>query len=116
MAVLEPAPAPLGRDAQHAVGQGAEIVGHLLYGNAAFDIACQRAEDFGMVGAAQQIEQGFVVVLARGLQGGQAHGQLVLEVCCDKALLEDGIAGQLIDHPGVLLQVACRPACCSQKM
>src|SRR5256885_10443259 len=34
----------------------------------------------GMVGASQQVQQGFVVVLARGLQRGQAQGQLMLEI------------------------------------
>ena len=110
MAVPEPGPAPLGRDAQNAVGQGAQVVGHLLHGDAAFDVARQRAEDFGMVGAAQQVQQGFVVVLARGLQRGQAQAQLALEVGGDEALAQHGIARQFVDHAGVLLQIAGGPA------
>jgi hypothetical protein len=62
-----------------------------------------------MVGAAQQVQQGFVVVLAGGLQRGQAQGQLALEVGHHKALGQQRVAGQLVDHAGVLQQVACGP-------
>ncbi|KAF5288817.1 hypothetical protein FQR65_LT20891 [Abscondita terminalis] len=108
--VLEPAPAPARRHAEHAVGQGAEIVGDLLHRDAALDVARQRAKDLGVVGAAQQVEQGFVVVLARGLQGGQAQREFVLEVHGREAFAQHGVVGQLVDHARVLLQVACRPA------
>ena len=40
----------------------------------------------------------------------------MLEVRGDKALLEDGVASQLVDHTGVLLQIAGRPARSTQKM
>jgi len=49
-------PAPAGGQAQHAVGQRGEVVGHLLDRDAAFQVARQGAEGLGMVGAAQQVE------------------------------------------------------------
>ena len=63
-----------------------------------------------MVGAAQQVQQGFVVVFARGLERGQAQRQLALEVGGNEAVVEDGIAGELVDHTGVLQQIARGPA------
>jgi hypothetical protein len=93
-----------GGDAQHAVGQGAQVVGHLLHGDAAFDVARQGAEDLGMVGAAQQVEQGFVVVLARGCSGRRSASSCSKSAATKRS--EHGVAGQLVDHAGVLLQVA----------
>jgi hypothetical protein len=61
-------PAPARGDAQGGVGQRAQVVGHLFHGQHAFDVARQRAEQFRMVGAPQQVEQRLVVVLAGDLQ------------------------------------------------
>ena len=116
VAVFQARPAPLGGDTQHAVGQCAQVVSHLLDGDAAFNVACQGAKHLGMVGTAQQIEQGFIVIFACGLQRSQAQGQFMLEVGGDKTLSENGVAGQLIHHAGVQLQIACGPAGRTQKV
>ena len=68
VAVFQAAPTPLCGHAQHRVGQCREVVGHLFDGDDALHIARQGAENLRMVCAAQQIEQGFVIVLARALQ------------------------------------------------
>ena len=107
---FEAIPAPARRDAQHGFGQGTQIVRDLLDGQGAFNIARQRAEYFRMVGTAQQIQQCLVVVFAGDLQGSAAALQIPLEVCCAEALLQYFIAGQLVNHAGVLEQVAGGPA------
>ena len=54
----------------HGVGQGAQVVSHLLDAQAAFQITRQGEEQLGMVGAAQQIEQRlFVVFVGVGVIG-----------------------------------------------
>jgi hypothetical protein len=57
-------PAPAGGDSQDGIGQRAQVVGHLLHREFALDVARQGTKDFGVVGAAQQVEQAFLVVLA----------------------------------------------------
>ena len=64
-----------------------------------------------MVGAAQQIQQGLVVVLA----GARQRRCGAARVRCsnsagDEALGQHGVARQFVDHAGVLQQVARRPA------
>ena len=63
-----------------------------------------------MVGAAQQVEQGFLVVLAGRLQCVAPLHQFLLELGRDKALGQHGVAGQLVDYAGVLQQVASGPS------
>ena len=72
MALLEVLPHPTAGDFQYRIGQCAQVVGHLFDGDAAFHVTRQSAEHFGMVGAAQQVEQGFFVGLSGGLQRVQA--------------------------------------------
>ena len=114
--VLEAAPAPLCRDAQHAVGQGAEVVGHLFDRDPVLHVACQRAKGFRVLSAAQQVQQGFVVVLAGGPQRGQSQGELAFEIGHHKALGQQRVAYQFIDDAGVLQQVACGPPSGAQKV
>ncbi|MPM43079.1 hypothetical protein SDC9_89752 [bioreactor metagenome] len=116
MFVFEAAPAPARGHAQHAVGQGREVVGHLLDGDAVLHVARQRAEGLGMVGAAQQVEQVLVVVLAGGTQGGQAQLQFVFEVGRHETLGHERVARQLVDHAGVLQHVAGGPLGSAQQV
>jgi hypothetical protein len=84
------------------VGQRAQVVGHLLDGDAAFHVARQRAEHLRVVGAAQQVEQGLVVVLAGDLQrpiGGASSSRS--NSAGIEALTQHGVVGQLVDHAGV---------------
>ena len=104
------APAPARGDAQHGLGQRAQVVGHLFHRQAAFDVARQRAEHLGVMGAAQQVEQGFVVVLAGAGQRLAAMLKFLLELGRGKALVEHVGVGQLVDHARMQQQVARRPA------
>ena len=103
-------PAPAHGDAQDAVGQRRQIVGHLLDADAALDVAHQGAEHLGVVAAAQQVEQVFLVVLAGGGQRLVAPFQLLLEGGGIEAVVQQAGAGQLVDDAGVLHHVARRPA------
>ena len=67
-----------------------------------------------MVGAAQQVEQGLVVILACSLQGCKAPVQLCLKTLRVKAFFKHGVTRQLVYHAGVFEQVARRPACRAQ--
>ena len=107
---LQALPAPACGGFKHGVCQGAQVIGHFFHAQATAQIACQRAEGFGMHGAAQQVEHVFFVVFAGGLQGLQAQRQLVFEGFRLEALLQHGIVGQLVDHAGVANQVAGGPA------
>ena len=109
MAFLEALPAPAGGDTQHGFGQCAQIVGDLFDRDTAFHVARQGAEHLGVVGTAQQVEQGFVVVLAGDPHGLEAALQLGLEICGHKSLGQHRVVGQLVDHTGVLHQVTRWP-------
>ena len=109
MAFLEALPAPAGGDTQHGLGQRTQVVGHLLHRDAAFHVARQGAEHLGVVRAAQQVEQGFVVVLAGDPHGLEAALQLGLEVCGHKPLGQHRVVGQLVDDARVLHQVTRWP-------
>jgi len=67
-----------------------------------------------MVGAAQQVEQRLVVVLAGGGERALARFQLVFEHHRVKTLLVQLPAGEFVDHPRVLEQVARGPFGCTQ--
>ena len=110
MFVFQAAPAPAGGDAQHRLGQGAEVVGYFFDAQFAFDVARQRAKHFGVVGAAQQVEQGFVVVFAAAGQRGAPVIEFQLEVAGRKAFIQHVGTGQFVNHAGVQQQVARRPA------
>ena len=69
MAGFQARPAPGGGGAQNGFGQGAQVVGHFFDGKLAFYVARQGAKHLGVVGAAQQVEQGLVVVFAAGREG-----------------------------------------------
>ncbi|MFM2427953.1 MAG: hypothetical protein RL707_1780, partial [Pseudomonadota bacterium] len=56
-----------------------------------------------MVRTAQQVEQSFFVGLVGGLQCSEAAFKLLLKLGGDKALRQQGIACELVDHPWVLL-------------
>ena len=62
-----------------------------------------------MLGAAQQVQQGLVVVFAGGLQRFEPLRQFALKVGHHKALGHQRVAHQLVDHAGVLQQVAGGP-------
>ena len=109
MAHFEARPAPSRGDAQHGFGQGAQVVGHLLYAELAFNVPGQRTKHFGMVGPAQQVEQGFVVVFAAGYQRTQSVTDFGLKGGRIKALFQHFAAGQFVDHPRVGLQVTGGP-------
>jgi hypothetical protein len=79
VAVFQALPAPAGGDAQHGLGQGAQVIGHLLDRQAALHVARQGAKHLSVVRPAQQVQQGFVVVFAAALQRGAPALQLVLE-------------------------------------
>ncbi len=79
----------------------AEVIGDLLDGDAALHIARQGAEDFRVVGPAQQVEQGFVVVFLGRSQRGQAQCEVALEIGSDETLGEHRAAGQFVDHTGM---------------
>ena len=102
-------PAPAQGDAQHAVGHGGQIIGHLFDGDAAFQVAHQGAKQFGVVAAAQQIEQRFLVVLAGAGQRLAAPFQLALEGGGVEAVAQQAGAGQLVDHAGVAHDIARGP-------
>ena len=55
-----------------------------LRSDAPLHVAREGAEGLGVLRAAQQVEQGLVVVFAGGLQRGQAHGQLALKIGNDE--------------------------------
>ena len=79
VAPAQEGPGPAQRDVEYGLRQCAEVVRDLFGGQAALDVAGQRAEGLGMVGAAQQVEQGFLVVLAGGAQRGAAGLELAVE-------------------------------------
>ena len=110
MPLLEVLPHPLAGDLQHAVRECTQIIGHLLHADAFFHIARQGAKHFGVVGTAQQIEQGFFVCLVGRLQGLQAQRQLALKHGRVKAFAQQGRTGQLVNHTRVLQQIFGRPA------
>ena len=69
-----------------------------------------------MVGAAQQVEQGFFVVFAGGLHRRQAQRQLVLKGLGGKTLGQQLLARQLVDDARVLQQIAGGPARSTQQV
>ena len=109
VAVFQALPAPTPGDAQHAVGQSAEVVGHLFHGQHVLHVAREGAEHLGVVGAAQQVEQGFLVVFSACGQGLAARFQFGLELLRVEAFFVELLAGQLVDHAGMFEQVARGP-------
>ena len=109
VAVLQAAPAPAGRHAQHGIGQRAQVVSHLLHREHTFYVSGQRAELLGMVGTAQQVEQAFLVVFAGPLQGHQARLQLTFKLGGIETAVKQVAAGQLVNDTRVLQQIACGP-------
>ncbi len=116
VSVLEPVPAPAGGDAQHRVGQRAEVIGHLLHAQTALYVARQYPKDFCMVRPAQQVEQSFVVIFSASNQCAASVFQFPLKVLRVKALLKHRIAGQFVNHARVLEQITCGPARSTQHM
>ena len=102
-------PAPVGGQAQHGFGQGAQIVGHLLNTEHALNVTRQCAKNFGVVGAAQQVQASLLVVFAGALQGSQPLLELSNKDRGVKALLQQIVAGQLVNHARVLQQITGRP-------
>jgi len=107
--LLEALPAPAAAHAQHGVGQGAQVVGHLLDREHAFHVARQRAKDLGVVRATQQVQQRLFVVVAAGGQRLTARLEVGLELRRLEALLVQLLPGQVVDHTGMAQQVARRP-------
>ena len=103
-------PAPAAGDGQHRLRQGTEVVSHLLDGDAALEVTRQSAKNLGMMGPAQQVEQGFVIVFAGGRQGGAPLLEIQFEISGAEALTQHVRAGQLVNHTRVQQQVARRPA------
>ena len=101
MGLFKAAPAPAGGDAQHRIGQGTQVIGDFFYRQLAFNVAGQGAKHLGMVGAAQQIQQGLVVVFAGAGQGFAAVVQVGFKFCGVKTLKEDVGSRQLVNHSGV---------------
>ena len=95
--------------------QRAQVVRHLLHRQPAFHIARQGAEDFGVVCAAQQVEQGLVIVLGGGGQRGAPVLQLGFELRWLEAFAQHGVVGEFIDHARMKKQVPCRPTGIPQK-
>ena len=108
-------PAPVGGQAQDGFGQRAQIVGHLLNTEHAFDVTRQCAKHFGVVGPAQQVQTSFFVVFAGTLQGSQPLLELSHKDPGVKALLQQIVAGQLVNHARVLQQITGRPLGCAQQ-
>ena len=69
MALLQMHPGPLQAALQRRIGQRRQVIGHLFDGDMPLDVSHQRAEDFGMVGTAQRVEQRFFVGLTRTFPG-----------------------------------------------
>ena len=109
VAVFQVLPAPVGGDGKHGFGQCAQVVGHELDTQCAFQIARQGAEHLGVVGAAQQVQAGFFVLFAGALQGGAALVQLLGKYRGVEALVQQRFTAQFVDHAGVLQQVAGGP-------
>ena len=57
-------PTPLRCQAQHRFGQGAQVIGHLLNGQRAFNVTRKGAEGFSMMRPPQQVEQGLFILPA----------------------------------------------------
>ena len=102
-------PAPAGGHGQHGFGQCAEVVGHLFDGEHAFDVARQRTKNFRVVGPTQQVQAGFVIVFSGPMQGGQPLLQFIRKSTPVKALMQHGIAGELVNHTRMAQQIACWP-------
>ena len=69
-----------------------------------------------MHGAAQQVEQGFFVVFACGLQGVQALGEFGGEGVALKAAFKHGVAAEFVNHAWVAGEVARGPAGHAQQL
>ena len=68
-----------------------------------------------MHGAAQQVQQRFLIVFAGRLQGVQAAREALQKRFFLKAAGKHGVIGQLVNNAGVAGQVAGRPACRAQQ-
>ena len=115
MRILQAPPAPVDGQGQHGFRQRAEVIGDLLHADAPLQIARQRAKDFGMVRAAQEVEQRFLVVLRAGAQMGVTAFQFAGEGGGVKAFVEHADGGKFVDHTRVFKQVARRPTRCTQE-
>ena len=115
VALLQARPGPAQGDGQHAVGQGAEVVGHLFDGELALDVAHQGAKDLGMVGVAQGVEQAFFIVFTAALPGRHPFVQFTGEGRGVKALAQQAQVGQFVDDARVAHQVLHGPACHAQE-
>ncbi len=108
--VLQMLPGPAHRTRQRRVGERGKIVGDLLDRDVALDVAHQCAEDLGVVGAAQRVEQQLFVGLARALPAGVALLELALVGDRIEAVVQQPLVGELVDDAGMQHQVAHRPA------
>ncbi|OIQ66357.1 hypothetical protein GALL_520740 [mine drainage metagenome] len=85
---FEPAPAPAGGNAQHGIGQGAKLVGHFFHREHAFDVTRQGAENLGVMGPAQQVQQRLVVIFTGCLQCVAPVIEFAFKAGCIKAFLQ----------------------------
>ena len=109
VAVFQARPAPTGSDAQHRVGQRAQVIGHLLDAEHAFHVARQGAKLLGVVCAAQQVHQALVVVFTCALQRSQTGVQLGFKLDRVKAGVEQVASCEFVDDVGMLQQITRGP-------
>jgi hypothetical protein len=102
-------PGPLDGGVQGGVGEQGEVVGDLLDGDQAFDVAHQGAEDLGVVGASQGVHQRFFVGLAGAHPGAVPLGEVLHVRLRIKPALQQARVSQLVDDAGVAQQVAHGP-------
>ena len=110
MALLQMTPGPADRAVERRIGERRQIVGHLLHRDVALDVAHQRAEHFGVMRAAQRVEQRLLVALARALPGLMARIEVADEIVAVEAAVQQALVGEFVDHAGVAHQIAHRPA------
>ena len=95
---------------EHRVGQRRQVVGDLLDAEVALDVAHQRAEDLGVVRAAQRVEQRLLAGLAGALPRRVPRVELGEEALALEAAVQQPLVGQFVDDAGMPHQVAHRPA------
>ena len=113
--LAQPRPGPAQHAIQGGVGQRRQIIGHLLDRDQALDVAHQGAEDLGMVGMAQRVQQRVFVVLTGAAPSAVAVFEVGDVLGGVKALVQQPLVGQFVDHAGVAHQVLHRPARQSQQ-
>jgi len=108
-------PAPVRRYPQHRFSQRAQVIGHLLDRQHAFNVARQRAEYFGMAGTAKQVQAGFFVIFAGAFKRRQTLLEFTRKQGSIEAFVQHLVAGQLVNDARVLQQITRWPPRCAQQ-